>query len=255
MGEPVVELFAGIGGLSLGLERAGFDVVAQVEADPFRRSVLAKRFPGAARFDDVRTFDPNPWRGVGISGGFPCTDVSDCGPRTGLAGARSGLWREMVRAIRVVGPPFVLVENVAALLGRGMGDVLGDLAACRYDTEWDCVPAGSLGAPHRRDRAFIVAYPEGERWAEGRLAPLRELSPPGGAGDGDASGGRPGSPGARWSSWWCAEPPVGRVVDGPAPRVDRSGLLAARIAGCGDGVVPAVGEYLGRVVKEAAWTW
>ncbi len=98
-----------------------------------------------------------------ISGGFPCQDISNAGKRTGIAGARSGLWGAMVRAIRMVRPRYAVVENVAALLGRGMGRVLGDLAESGYHAEWDCLPAAAFGAPHRRDRVFLVAYPGSEQ--------------------------------------------------------------------------------------------
>ena len=96
-----------------------------------------------------------------ITGGFPCQDISNAGKRAGITGARSGLWGEMVQTIRMVRPKYTLVENVAALLHRGMGTVLGDLAEIGYDAEWDCIPAAALGAPHIRDRVFIVAHTNG----------------------------------------------------------------------------------------------
>lgn len=157
-------LFAGIGGLELGLERAGVGhTVWQVERDPFCQKVLARHWPDATRYDDVTTVDWSTVEPVEvICGGFPCQDLSYAGKGAGLAGARSGLWREYVRAIRGVRPQFVVVENVPALLARGLDIVLGDLAACGYDAEWDCIPAAAVGAPHRRDRVFLVAYPDGD---------------------------------------------------------------------------------------------
>lgn len=95
-----------------------------------------------------------------VAGGFPCQDISTAGKGAGLSGARSGLWREMVRTIRLVRPRFALVENVAALLGRGLGAVLGDLAKVGYDTEWHCIQAADVGAPHIRDRVWILAHTE-----------------------------------------------------------------------------------------------
>jgi DNA (cytosine-5)-methyltransferase 1 len=95
-----------------------------------------------------------------ICGGFPCQDVSVAGNGAGLAGERSGLWRPMVHTIRVVRPDYAVVENVAALLHRGMGEVAGDLADIGYDAEWDCLSACAFGAPHVRQRVFIVAYPD-----------------------------------------------------------------------------------------------
>jgi site-specific DNA-cytosine methylase len=106
-----------------------------------------------------------------ICGGFPCQDISTAGAGAGLAGERSGLWRELLRAIRVVRPRYAIVENVAALLSRGMGTVLGDLAEIGYDAEWHCIPASAVGAPHRRDRVWIIADARGEQH-EGDRPPL-----------------------------------------------------------------------------------
>jgi DNA (cytosine-5)-methyltransferase 1 len=152
-----LDLFSGIGGFSLGLERAGgFQTVAFCEIDPFCRRVLAKHWPNVPCHDDVRTME-FPQADV-ITGGFPCQDVSRAGKRAGLSGERSGLYRELVRALRVVRPRYAIVENVAALLGDGMGTVLGDVAESGFDIEWDCIPAQALGAPHERDRVYIVAH-------------------------------------------------------------------------------------------------
>ena len=158
-------LFSGVGGLELGLERAGCgSVVWQVERDPFCRSVLAKHWPSAVRFDDVCTVGLDNLPPVDIvCGGFPCQDLSYAGKGAGLAGERSGLWREYARIVRELRPRFVVVENVSALLARGLGDVLGDLAALGYDAEWHCVRASDVGAPHRRERLFVVAYCNGGR--------------------------------------------------------------------------------------------
>ena len=162
-------LFSGIGGLELGLERAipGARTVWQVEADPYARAVLAKHWPAVPRFEDVRTVtgDDLPPCDL-ICGGFPCQDISVAGRGAGLAGEKSGLWSEYVRLVREIRPRFVVVENVAALLGRGLSTVLGDLAALGYDAVWDCVPAQAVGAHHRRDRLFIVAYSGGSKILE-----------------------------------------------------------------------------------------
>ena len=155
-------LFAGIGGLDLGLERAGMSVRrGKSKCDEYARRVLAKHWPDVRRWRDVRTFPPEPasaWSVDLVCGGFPCQDISNAGKRAGIDGARSGLWSEYARIIDVVRPRYVLVENVAALLGRGMGRVLGDLSELGYDAEWDCLPAAAFGALHVRNRVFLLAY-------------------------------------------------------------------------------------------------
>lgn len=152
-------LFSGVGGLELGLEQAGLGpVVWQAECDPHCRAVLARHWPTARRYADVREIDEhNTPRVDVICGGFPCQDVSIAGKGAGLAGARSGLWHEFARIVRALRPRYVVVENVAALVGRGLDRVLGDLAACGYDARWSTLRAADVGAPHRRDRLFLVA--------------------------------------------------------------------------------------------------
>lgn len=160
----VLDLFSGIGGFSLGLERAGMETASFCEIDPFCRRVLAKHWPEVPCYDDVRTLTAERLASDGVEvdiicGGFPCQDISSAGQGAGLAGERSGLWSEYARIIGEVRPRYVIVENVAALLFRGMGDVLGDIAALGYDAEWSIVSACALGAPHVRERMWIVAYP------------------------------------------------------------------------------------------------
>jgi len=160
----VLDLFSGIGGFSLGLEWAGgFEPVAFCEMKPHARAVLAKHWPSVPCHDDVTTYDFKEGEADVITAGFPCQDISFAGAGAGLAGARSGLYREVIRAIRVVRPLRAVLENVAALLSRGLGTVLGDLASIRYDAEWHCIPASAVGAPHRRDRIWIVADAGGEQ--------------------------------------------------------------------------------------------
>jgi DNA (cytosine-5)-methyltransferase 1 len=155
-------LFAGIGGFDLGFERAGIATAWQVEQDPYCRSILERHFPDAERFEDVREVGGAELRPVdGITAGFPCQPVSVAG--RGLAQADDRwLWPEVARIVGDLRPRYVVLENVAALLGRGMGDVLGDLSALGYDAEWAVVPAAAVGAPHLRNRVWIVAYPGGE---------------------------------------------------------------------------------------------
>ncbi|NDC95042.1 DNA cytosine methyltransferase [bacterium] len=153
------ELFAGIGGFSLGLERAGMQCKWQVEIDPYAQAVLKKHWPEVPKHDDVRTFPPQGDWGVDlICGGFPCQDISVAGKGAGLEGARSGLWHEFARIVGELRPRYVVVENVAALLTRGMGTVLGDLSSLRYDAEWHVIPASAVGAPHRRERVWLVCF-------------------------------------------------------------------------------------------------
>ena len=165
----VLSLFAGIGGFDLGLERTGgFETVAFCEIDKEAQATLRARYPGVPIYDDVRALTADGLRADGVRadaivGGFPCQDVSLAGGGEGLAGARSGLWSEFARLIGELRPAIVIVENVAALLGRGIGRVLGDLAALGYDAEWHCIPASYAGARQLRDRVWIVAYPQRDR--------------------------------------------------------------------------------------------
>ncbi len=159
----VLDLFSGIGGFSLGLERAGMETVAFCEIEPYCQKVLAKHWPKVPIYDDVRRLDADTLRRDGIDidlicGGFPCQDISLAGKGAGLAGERSGLWFEYRRIIRDVRPQWVIIENVPAILSRGGSVVTNDLAALGYDCMWECIPACAVGAPHRRDRWWCVAY-------------------------------------------------------------------------------------------------
>jgi DNA (cytosine-5)-methyltransferase 1 len=187
----VGSLFAGIGGFDLGFERAGMRVDWQVELDPYCRAVLARHFPDAARFEDVRKVGARNLSPVDLlCGGFPCQDLSAAGRGAGIDGARSGLWAEFARIVRELRPRYVVVENVPALLtGKGkrwergpIGRVLGDLAEARYDAEWACLSAREFGAPHLRKRVWIVAYParDAEAGTEAEARPERERARAGG---------------------------------------------------------------------------
>jgi len=157
----VLSLFSGIGGLDLGLERSGMEIVAHSEIDPYASKVLAKHWPDVPNLGDVTEIQEFPQVEV-VAGGFPCQDISSSGKRSGVAGARSGLYGQVVRAIRMVRPRYALLENVDNLRiinnGKDMGRVLGDLAEIGLHTEWDCVSASALGAPHLRERIFLVAH-------------------------------------------------------------------------------------------------
>lgn len=167
-----ISLFSGVGMTDLAVERAGFKTIATAEVDPFCRRVLQARNPGAIHFHDVREVkmtasashrigvDPAARKARGpllISGGFPCQDVSSAGTGAGLAGARSGLWGEFARVIREFQPEYVFIENSPMLRTRGLATILADLWSMGYDAQWDCIPAAAVGAPHLRDRIFVLA--------------------------------------------------------------------------------------------------
>jgi len=266
-------LFAGIGGFDLGLERAGMVCKWQVEIDDFARRVLAKHWPDVPRHDDVRTFPTadGDWGVDVICGGFPCQDISVAGKGVGLAGERSGLWYEYARIIGELRPRYVIVENVAALFGRGIDAVLGTLASLGYDAEWHVIPASAVGAPHRRERVWIVAYPNNEGQSDVPINAVSRQRVPQAAGRHVSDAMRFGQRG-HWAareqvsqassrSWlprcdgageetahWSAEPEVGVLADG----------FPNRLAGWGDAmrclgnaVVPQVVEVIGRAIIEA----
>ena len=157
----ILDLFSGIGGFSLGLERAGMKTVAFCEVDKKCQAVLKKNWPGVPIFDDVSNLkgeDIEETVDV-ICGGFPCQDISLAGKGAGLEGKRSGLWSEFKRLIEEIKPRYAIIENVSALRSRGLDQVLREISEIGYDAEWHCITASSIGAPHRRDRIWIVAYP------------------------------------------------------------------------------------------------
>lgn len=240
MREPlkVLDLFSGIGGFSLGLERTGgFKTVAFCEIEEYPRRVLAKHWPGVPIYDDVRTLTADRLAADGIAvdvicGGFPCQDISLAGGGAGIHGKRSGLWFEYSRIVREIRPRFVLVENVAELLDRGMDEVLGTLAASGFDAEWDCVPGYYGGAPQARDRIFIVAYPS-SRFIESSGAPRDFMGPEGRL-----------LPKGWHPNYDLAEPGVPRVARGVPHRFYRVQCL-------GNAVVPQIPEIIGRAILEA----
>lgn len=154
-------LFAGIGGFDLAFERAGMKCRWQVEINPFAVKVLEKHWPKIKRWRDIREFKPGMQHRVDvICGGFPCQDISNAGTQQGLKGERSGLWSEYFRIVSVLRPRYVVVENVSALLKRGIDRVCGDLASIGYCSEWQTFFASDFALPHRRERICIVAYPD-----------------------------------------------------------------------------------------------
>jgi len=165
----VLDLFAGIGGFTLGLERVGFETVAFCEIDAYAQKVLKKNWPEVPIYDDVRKITAERLASDGIrvdviTGGFPCQDISTAGRQAGIEGERSGLWSECARLLGEIRPRYAIFENVTNLLNGDGGDwfkrVLGDISALGYDAEWHCIPASAIGAHHHRDRVWIVAYPK-----------------------------------------------------------------------------------------------
>ena len=219
----VLDLFSGIGGFSLGLERAGMQTAAFCEIDPFCRQVLAKHWPEVPCYEDVTALTgEHVRRDVGdvdvICGGFPCQDVSVAGAGAGIDGDRSGLWREMWRLISELRPRYAIIENVAALTGRGLDRVLRDLASIGYNAEWHCIPASAVGAPHIRDRIWIVADPDGVATFGPAIARQKRRD-------------------------WGSGAGIRRVAHGVPRRMER-------IKSLGNSVVPQIPEVIGRAIME-----
>jgi len=156
----LLDTFSGIGGFSLAARWVGgFETVAFVEREPFCQSILRKHWPEVPIHNDITTFIPEPGSADVVCGGFPCQDISTAGKQAGIHhGTRSGLFYELIRVIRLVRPQFVILENVSAILSNGLDTVLGELAEAGFDAEWACIPASAVGACHRRDRWWLVAY-------------------------------------------------------------------------------------------------
>ena len=249
----VLDLFSGIGGFSLGLERTGgFETVAFCEIEPFPRKVLAKHWPEVPCYEDVTklTGDILARDGIAvdvITGGFPCQDISVAGKQAGIGeGTRSGLWSECRRLLGELRPQYAIFENVAALLsgpserpGGWFSRILCDLAEIGYDAEWRNIPASFVGAPHKRERIWIIAYPERSRW-EGLIA------------NDCLSGCAPEAyPFACYGSVERGLPVVSgaiplRAGDGVSLAMDRR-----RIKASGNAVVPQIPELIGRAILAA----
>nr|WP_249262208.1 DNA cytosine methyltransferase [Leptospira alexanderi] len=267
-------LFAGAGGSVLGGKLLGWRTVCAVEIDPYCIAQLIQRqndkiLPYFPIWDDICTFNGTGWRGIidVVSGGFPCQGISAAGKGRGLDDERSGLWKEMFRVIREIGPEIVWLENSPLLTRRGIERVLRDLASMGYDAIWGVLGADDVGAPHIRKRIWILAYSMRERTGDksgsfslpGRLS--TSVADSNGFRKQQSQGGfeevrrRTGNSGEKISdskgefgigtessrpqngftntSWWSVEPDVGRVAHGVAHRMDR-------LRAIGNGQVPAV---------------
>lgn len=237
-------LFSGIGGLELGLERAilGAHTVWQVEKDEYARKVLAKHWPRVKRYNNVEQVGAHNLEQIDLlCAGWPCQDISPAGKKSGLEGPKSGLWKEVRRIAGDLQPRYLVLENSSALLTRGFGDVLGDLAALGYDVFWECIPAASVGAPisgRGRDRIFIVAFADSDRclWSRLPREPGGELLASVAGGDSAFTGIPSPAP-----NHWKDLPQVRRVSDGVPNRVDRIRCI-------GNAVVPQVAELVGRLI-------
>ena len=233
----VGSICAGIGGWDLGLERAGMVTRWQVELDPWCRRVLARHFPHAERYEDAHAVD---YTEVGyvdvIAAGYPCQPFSVAGLRRGSDDPRN-VWPAVARAVRDIRPRFVLLENVAAHLSLGFSDVLGDLATLGYDARWEVLPAAAFGAPHLRERVWVIAtWPAASNTSGQRCEELDAATEPG------HMGHPAGAPDSHWSSG-PSQPWVRRVDDG-VPR----GLDRRRLRALGNALVPQIAEYIGRQV-------
>ena len=249
----ILDLFSGIGGFSLGLERTGgFETVAFCEIEPFPRRVLAKHWPKVPCYDDVRTLTAARLAADGIApnvltGGFPCQDVSIAGKQAGIGeGTRSGLYAEIIRLASEIRFDYIILENVAELLsgpndnaGAWFARILADLASIGYDAEWQNIPASALGAAHRRERIWIIAYPQCAGW-QGPIADdcifISTFTPFAIHFDGSLDG-------------WC------RLAERSAPIRSGNGLPVgverSRIKACGNAVVPQIPELIGRAILAA----
>ncbi|GAA1424381.1 hypothetical protein GCM10009662_85020 [Catellatospora coxensis] len=241
-----VDLFAGIGGFSLGLTRAGFAVTHQVEINPFCQSVLARHFPEVTRHDDVNTF-PQAWTGTGhaspvlVCAGAPCQPFSTEGKRRGVNDER-WLWPAVVDTLRVLRPRYLLMENVPALLAdrHAFGIILADLAALGFDAQWAVLSAADFGAPHPRERLILVAHPQGRDGSQrDLLGQGRERRSP------LAAGGLPGLAAHHRrraaDDWMARQPDVARLAHGIPRQLDRLHAL-------GNAVVPQLIEHIGRLI-------
>ncbi len=229
-----LDLFSGIGGFALAARWVGWETVGFCEIDPYCQKVLRKHWPDVPIHEDITELDGQDYKGAIdiITGGFPCQDISVAGPGCGIDGERSGLWKEMARLIGEIRPSYSLVENVSALLGRGMERVAGDLAEIGYDTEWEVISAASVGANHQRERTYILAYPWGER--RKRIIPEKIQEQP--------------------AFSWCQN---GRRIEDLPDRCDlyesklcrRSDGLSKELGAYGNAIVPQVAEVIFRAIN------
>ena len=251
----VLHLFAGAGGSHLTGELLGWESVGSVEIDPYCQRLLRQHYPNEVIHGDIRTFQANHLAGVvdGVCGGFPCTDISAAGKGAGITGEHSGLWSEFARVIAECRPGWAFIENSPRLRSLGLDTVLQDLARIGYNAEWSTLSAAAIGAPHKRDRMWILATDPNRDWARQYTGAWNGQSRGESAGDNPWRMGKdganamlnglqdndPDSPVA-WSAWLHVrrhpQPLLPRVGHGMAHRVDR-------IKAIGNGWVPQQAAY------------
>lgn len=275
-------LFSGYGGLELGLEMTGgFKTVWHCEIEPYPSAILKERFQGVPNLGDITQVKWDEVKKVDLlCGGFPCQDISQAGKRKGIikGETRSGLWGEFHKAIRILRPRYVVIENVSALSNLGLDIVLADLAQVGYDAEWIDLRASDFGAPHRRERLFIVAYPNNKRHEStneevcaGRNASYNGCSDVPHSSSERFQGQQQSEREEQIYSFkgkhggWQTECGLDRVVDGPAFGLDESEhqelvelgfpraankIWKERIKALGNGVVPQVAQWVGERILE-----
>ena len=256
------ELFAGIGGFSLGLERAGMKCRWQVEIDDYANRVLQKHWPSVERWGDIRTFPPDEnkaWEVDLICAGVPCQPVSLAGKQKGADDGR-WMWGEFLRVVATLRPSIVVAENPASILSHDKGStfagIVAAICAAGYDVEWKTISAADVGAPHKRERVWLLAYANSKRNAVRRHSEAvpeemacRGCHARGSQRDcwtrceGSPVQGASTSKEPAFDNQWSSEPAVGRVVNGIPHRVDRLRCL-------GNAVVPQVVELIGRAIME-----
>ena len=231
----VLDLFSGIGGFSLGLESTGFFKTEMFcEIEPYPRAVIRKHWPSTPIHEDIRTLNGGEVENIEIiCGGFPCQDISSAGKGAGINGSRSSLWYEYARIIGEIRPSWVIIENVSMLRSRGLDTVLWSLAQIGYDAEWHCIPATYVGAPHSRDRIWIIAYPKRDKqpwqeprlWPHGRVGRFEQSFP--------------------WDiDWQDTLSEIRRVDDGLSRSVDRTDCLR-------NSIVPQIAQEIGYEIIRA----
>jgi len=225
----VLDLFSGIGGLSIGLENAGMKTIMFCEKDERCRKVLQKHWRDVPVHGDIETLGVDDGKEIDvICGGFPCQDISlaNSGSMRGLDGEKSGLWGEFYKQICKHSPTFVIIENSPVLRSKGLDRILNELSQVGYDAEWHCVPATAVDAPHSRDRVWVIAYPAGfgDRLQERQVLTRRHF--------------------IEHMSAWSPEPSVCRVANGIPNQSHRLRQL-------GNGLVPKIAEIIGHAIIDA----